>query len=106
MSRVKMDILIKCLTAQLWNKKGLIQVKFAQRIAMYAYCYTYIKRLAGCGWCVAPNTIRMPNNKGLVFKVTWDKTLRMNMSSKQRHMDYHSKQDYCFQENTRMAQSK
>ena len=48
------------------------------KMAMYAYCYTYIKRLAGCGWCVAPNTIRMPNNGGLVFKVTWDKTLRMN----------------------------
>ena len=45
---------------------------------MYAYCYTYIKRLAGCGWCIAPNTIRMPNNRGLVFKVTWDKTLRMD----------------------------
>ena len=76
--RVKMDILMKCMLAQLWNKKGLTQIKFAQRIAMYAYCYTYIKRLAGCGWCIAPNTIRMPNDKGLVFKVTWDKTLRMN----------------------------
>ena len=77
-SRVKMDILIKCMMGYLWNKKGLPRVRFAQRIAMYAYCYTYIKRLAGCGWCVAPNTIRMPNNGGLVFKVTWDKTLRMN----------------------------
>ena len=77
-TRTKMDILMKCMLASVWNKKDLSQIKFAQRIAMYAYCYTCIKRLAGCGWCIAPNIIRMPNNKGLVFKVTWDKTLRMN----------------------------
>ena len=76
-SRTKMDILMACMIASVWNKQGLAQVKFSQRVAMYAYCYTYIKRLAGCGSCVASNTIRMPNNKGLVFKVTWDKTLRM-----------------------------
>ena len=66
-----------CMLASVSNKHGLMQLKCAQRIAMYAFCYTYIKRLAGCGWCIALNTIRMPNNRGLVFKVTWDKTLRM-----------------------------
>ena len=65
-----MDILMACILAQTANKKGLVQIKFVQRAAIYTYCYTYIKRLAGCGWCVAPNVIRMPNNKGLVFKVT------------------------------------
>ena len=78
-TRTKMDILMKCMLASVGNKTGIMQIKFAQRIAMYAYCYTCIKRLAGCGWCVAPNIIRMPNNKGLVFKVTWDKTLRMDL---------------------------
>ena len=77
-TRTKMDILMKCMLASVWNKSALSQVKFIQRVAMYAFCYTYIKRLAGCGWCIAPNTIRMPNNRGFVFKVTWDKTLRMN----------------------------
>ena len=76
-SRTKMDILIACILAQTTNKTGLAKVRFMQRTAIYAYFYTYIKRLAGCGWCVAPNVIRMPNNRGLVFRVTWDKTLRM-----------------------------
>ena len=50
----------------------------ALRRAMYAFCFTAIKRLAGAGHIVAPNLIRMPNNRGLVFNCTWDKTLRMN----------------------------
>ena len=45
---------------------------------MYAFCFTAIKRLAGAGNIIAPNVIRMPNNRGLVFNCTWDKTLRMN----------------------------
>ena len=45
---------------------------------MYAFCFTVIKRLAGAGHIIAPNVIRMPNNRGLVFNCTWDKTLRMN----------------------------
>jgi len=48
------------------------------RRAMYAFCFTAIKRLAGAGHIIAPNVIRMPNNKGMVFNCTWDKTLRMN----------------------------
>ena len=45
---------------------------------MYAFCFTAIRRLAGAGYIIAPNTIRMPNNGGLVFDCTWDKTLRMD----------------------------
>ena len=45
---------------------------------MYAFCFTAIKRLAGAGHIIAPNVIRMPNNRGMVFNCTWDKTLRMN----------------------------
>ena len=44
---------------------------------MYAYCFAVIKRLAGAGHVIAPNTIRIPNNLGLVFNCTWDKTLTM-----------------------------
>ena len=42
---------------------------------MYAFCFTAIKRLAGAGHVIAPNTIRIPINDGLVFNCTWDKTL-------------------------------
>ena len=45
---------------------------------MYAFCYSAIKRLFGAGNVLAHNTIRMPNNAGLIFNVTWDKTLRMD----------------------------
>ena len=55
-------VLPKCapcmMLAHFWNKKGLSQIKFAQRIANSMY---------------APNTIRKTNDRGLVF----DKTLRM-----------------------------
>ena len=69
MTRTKMDILMKCFQTQLQNIKGLSQLKIAQRIAMYAYYYAYIKRLAGCNWCKAPKTIRMPKNRGLSSKL-------------------------------------
>ena len=45
---------------------------------MYAFCFTAIRRLAGAGYVIAPNTMRMPNNGGIVFDCTWDKTLRMD----------------------------
>ena len=44
---------------------------------MYAYCYAVIKRLEGAGHVIAPNTIRIPNNGGLVFNCTWDKILTL-----------------------------
>ena len=63
------------------EQKRVTPDQICQGIAMYAYCHTYIKRLAGLGWCVALNTTQMPNNEGLVFKVAWYKTLRMNLHS-------------------------
>ena len=39
--------------------------------------FTAIKRLAGAGHVIAPNTIRMKDNKGMVFNCTWDKTLTL-----------------------------
>ena len=77
-SRVKIDWLIKNMEIQLSGMKGRHMLLFLQRMVMYTYCYTCIKRLAGAGHCISPNTIRMPNYKGLVFYVTWDKTLRMD----------------------------
>ena len=56
---------------------GIIKLRLSERRAMYAFCFTAIKRLAGAGNIIAPNVIRMPNNRGFVFNCTWDKTLRM-----------------------------
>ena len=59
-------------------KKGIRRLKVKERRAMYAYCYSVIKRLAGAGHVISPNTIRIPiYNGGLVFNCTWDKTLTM-----------------------------
>ena len=53
-------------------------MKRCQKIeGVYAYCYAVIKRLEGAGHVIAPNTIRIPNNGGLVFNCTWDKILTM-----------------------------
>ena len=60
---------------QIRSAKGIVKLRLAERRAMYAFCYTAIKRLAGAGYIIAPNTNRMPNNGGLVFDCTWDKTL-------------------------------
>ena len=46
---------------------------------MYAFCFTAIKRLAVAEHVIAPNTIRIPINDGLVFNCTWDKSLRMGV---------------------------
>ena len=54
--------------------KEIVKLRLAERRAMYAFCFTAIRRLAGAGYIIAPNTIRMPNNGGLVFYCTWDKT--------------------------------
>ena len=58
-------------------KKGVRKLRMKQRRAMYAYCFSVIKRLAGAGHGIAPNTIRIPNNKGFGFNCTWDKSLTM-----------------------------
>ena len=77
-SRVKMDkLMVNVYGKILGLKKGVRRLKVRQRRAMYAYCCAVIKRLAGAGHVIAPNTIRIPNNGGLVFTCTWDKTLTM-----------------------------
>ena len=74
----KMILLLENLKLDIRSRKGIIKLRMALRRAMYAFCFTAIKRLAGAGHIIAPNVIRMPNNRGLVFNCTWDKTLRMN----------------------------
>ena len=78
MSRPKMNKLMRNMELHIRGAKGIVKLRLAERRAMYAFCFTAIKRLAGAGYIIAPNTIRMPNNGGLVFDCTWDKTLRMD----------------------------
>ena len=77
-SRPKMDKLMRNMELHVRSAKGIVKLRLAERRAMYAFCFTAIKRLAGAGYIIAPNVIRMPNNGGLVFDCTWDKTLRMD----------------------------
>jgi hypothetical protein len=66
LSRAKMDkLMINMYGKILGMNKGVRRLKVKQRRAMYAYCYSVIKRLAGAGHVIAPNTIRIPNNGGL-----------------------------------------
>ena len=78
MSRIKMDKLMRNMELHIRQAKGIVKLRLAERKAMYAFCFTAIRRLAGAGAVIAPNTIRMPNDGGLVFDCTWDKTLRMD----------------------------
>jgi len=78
MARPKMDKLMRNMELHVRQAKGIVKLRLAERRAMYAFCYTAIRRLAGAGYIIAPNTIRMPNNGGLVCDCTWDKTLRMD----------------------------
>jgi len=78
MYRFKMDLLMENMRLTIKGKRGILKLRLSERRAMYAYCFSAIKRLAGAGHVVSTNTYRMPNNAGLVFNCTWDKTLRMN----------------------------
>lgn len=76
--KYKMDRFIKNLTGKARRmKKGSRRLRLKLRTAMYGYCYSAIKRLAGAGHVIAPNTIRMKDNKGMVCNCTWDKTLTL-----------------------------
>jgi hypothetical protein len=50
-------------------------------MAMYAFCFSAIKRWEGAGNILGANVIRMPNNEGFIFNCTWDKTLRFGSHS-------------------------
>jgi hypothetical protein len=74
---IKMKKLLENMRLDIRSRRGVIKLRLSERRAMYAFCFTAIKRLAGAGNIIAPNVIRMPNNRGFVFNCTWDKTLRM-----------------------------
>ena len=75
---IKMKKLLENMRLDIRSRRGIIKLRLSERRAMYAFCFTAIKRLAGAGNIIAPNVIRMPNNGGFVFNCTWDKTLRMD----------------------------
>jgi len=78
MDRIKMDRLMENMRLDIRGmKRGVRKLKMKERRAMYSFCFTAIKRLAGAGHIIAPNTIRIPNNMGHVFNCTWDKTLTL-----------------------------
>jgi hypothetical protein len=79
MERAKMDRFMKTMENDIHGYRGVRKLRMKQRRAIYAFCFTAIKRLAGAGHVIAPNTIRIPGDTGLVFNCTWDKTLRMGV---------------------------
>ena len=79
MERAKMDRFMKTMENDIHGYRGVRKLRMKQRRAIYAFCFIAIKRLAGAGHIIAPNTIRIPGDTGLVFNCTWDKTLRMGV---------------------------
>jgi len=79
MTKGKMNKFMAAMGLDIQGRKGIMGLRMRERRAMYAFCFTAIKRLAGAGHVIAPNTIRIPINEGLVFNCTWDKTLRMGV---------------------------
>ena len=74
LSRTKMDsLMLNTYGKILGMKKGIRRLRVKQRRAMYAYCFSVIKRLAGAGHVISRNTIRIPNNGVLrkIFKM-WE----------------------------------
>ena len=74
-----MDRFMKTMENDIHGYRGVRKLRMKQRRAIYAFCFTAIKRLAGTGHVIAPNTIRIPGDTGLVFNCTWDKTLSMGV---------------------------
>ena len=62
-----MDKLMRNVEFLIRQAKGIVKLRLAERRAVYAFCFTAIKRLAGASYIVAPNIIRMSNNGGIVF---------------------------------------
>ena len=60
MSRPKMDKLMRNMDLHIRQAKGIVKLRLAESRAMHAFCFTAIKRLAGAGYIIARNTIRMP----------------------------------------------
>ena len=77
MTKGMMDKFVVAMGLDIRGRRGVTELRMRERRAIYAFCFTAIKRLAGAGHVIAPNTIRIPVNEGLVLNCTWDKTLRM-----------------------------
>jgi hypothetical protein len=77
--RAKIDRFMRTMENDTHGNRGVKKLRMKQRRAIYAFCFIAIKRLAGAGHIIAPNTIRIPEFTGLVFNCTWDKTLRMGV---------------------------
>ena len=81
LTRQKLDRLLANLKIHLRAAKGVKKLKIHLRMAMYGFCFSAIKRWEGAGNILGANVIRMPNNEGLIFNCTWDKTLRFGSHS-------------------------
>ena len=78
MERFKMDRLMENMRLTIKGlKRGVRRLKVLERRGIHSFCFTAIKRLAGAGNVIAPNTYIIPKNMGRAFNCTWDKTLRM-----------------------------
>ena len=75
----KMDLFMHNMHLDILGRKGIVKLRMKERRALYAFCFSAIKRMVGAGHIIAPNTIRIPCDSGLVFNCTWDKTLRMGV---------------------------
>ena len=57
MERFKMDRLMENMRLTIKGlKKGIRRLKVLERRRMYSFCFTALKRLAGAGNAIAPNT--------------------------------------------------
>ena len=80
MDRFKMDRVMRNMRFHIKGlRKGERRLKMKQRRSVYGFCFTAVRRRAGAGHVITPNTIRLPNDMGLVLNCTWDKTLTIGM---------------------------
>ena len=52
-SYIKMKQLLDNIKLDIRSRRGIIKLRLAMRRAMYAFCFTAIKRLAGAGHIIA-----------------------------------------------------
>ena len=79
MMKGNMDKFMSSIGLDIEGRRGLTRFRMKERRAMYAFCFSAIKQLAGAGHVIAANTIRIPIDEGFVFNCTWDKSLRMGV---------------------------
>ena len=64
MTKGKMDQFMNKLGLDIEWRRGLTRLRMKERRAMYVFCFSAIKRLAGAGHIVASNTVRIPIHEG------------------------------------------